>query len=158
MASGGGGEQPFIATMRSSHLEYVHAKRAWQACANSPLDPMDRLMPPKPSANVHPHVMHTTRRAEVLSQDVFDRGALAKPLSPRHAYEHCRYQERVFQHTSRKPIETSVTLPHEFASGQNTLATFCLRNNPNEQSRRVVLENFKRLNRDLTRAFNRQAS
>ena len=57
-------------------------------------------------------------------------------------------------HTNRKPAETSVTFPHEFNNGQNTLSTFCLKN---DQDRRAVLENFKKLNRDLTRAFNRQA-
>ena len=52
-----------------------------------------------------------------------------------------------------RPVETSTTFPHQLMNGPNTWGTYL----PDDPQKLLVFKHFKVLNRDLTKAFNRQA-
>jgi hypothetical protein len=54
--------------------------------------------------------------------------------------------EKVFNCTSKKPIETSTSFPESHLNSQNNLRTFLKKDRPKLK----VLSNFRQLNRDLT--------
>jgi hypothetical protein len=85
--------------------------------------------------------MHTTRRAQVLGQKVFEQTQGMLPA------------EKVFLRTTPKPIETSQTFPDSIMNGQNKYETFL----DKDPHRLKIFKNFKNLSRDLTKAFLRQA-
>jgi hypothetical protein len=57
--------------------------------------------------------------------------------------------EKVFNCTSRKPIETTTSFPESHLNSKNSLSLFLA----SDQTKLKVLDNFKQLNRDLTQAF-----
>lgn len=64
------------------------------------------------------------------------------------------YHERVFMHTSTKPIEMNTNMPHNFIGSRNSFKTF-LRGDK-QKHRLEVFEKFKYLNRQLTQAHLRR--
>ena len=54
--------------------------------------------------------------------------------------------EKVFNCTSKKPIETTTSFPESHLNSQNNLRTFLKK----DKTKLKVLSNFKQLNRDLT--------
>ena len=61
-------------------------------------------------------------------------------------------QERVFLRSSPKPIETSTTFPDSLINSENCFDMFLSR----DIQKALVFRNFKKLNRDLTKAYLRQ--
>ena len=100
-------------------------------------------IPDKHNANTHAHMVHTTRRAQVLGQDVSDF------IPSKHEGRGLTSQERVFIRSTPKPIEMCQTFSDSLIGGENSYNMF-LKQDPNKA---VVFNNFKNLSRDLTKAF-----
>ena len=57
--------------------------------------------------------------------------------------------DKVFAFTNPKPLETTSTFPRSFMNSKNNFSTF-LRHEPEKLK---VFLNFKKMNRDLTKAY-----
>ena len=120
------------------------------ATKNLPHDQDVRLypLPDKHLANTSLDRVHTTRRAQVLSQAVNEQvesvdNSKASGLV---------IQERVFLRTNPKPLETSTTFPDSLINSENNFHLFCKA----DQRKAIVFQNYKQMNRDLTKAYLRQ--
>mmetsp|Transcript_36536 Transcript_36536/g.56096 ORF Transcript_36536/g.56096 Transcript_36536/m.56096 type:complete len:87 (-) Transcript_36536:18-278(-) len=84
-----------------------------------PRNPTHRLfpIPDKHMVNVSHDRVHTTRRAQVLNQNVIE------DLEPTEELSQMK-QERVFLRTSPKPIETSTTFPDSLINSENSFELF----------------------------------
>lgn len=108
-------------------------------------------LPDKHLANVSLDRMHTTRRAQVLAQDVAEHAA--DKNEQRRTVECLTKPEKVFQLTSPKPIETTTTFPESLINSDNSFDMFL----GQDPQKLLVFKNFRNLNRDLTKAYLRQA-
>lgn len=93
--------------------------------------------------------IHTTRRAQVLSQDVADEAEQKRSSR----VENITKPERVFVRSNPKPMETSTTFPEQLINSNNSYDLFLDR----DPQKAVVFKNFRNYNRDLTKAYLRQA-
>ena len=59
--------------------------------------------------------------------------------------------EKVFIRSNPKPIETNMNFPDRILNSYNQWSTFLVK----DPKKQIVFENFRKLNRDLTKAFNR---
>ena len=71
---------------------------------------------------------------------------------PSEKLSHLTKQERVFQLSNPKPIETTTTFPDSLLNSENKFETFLSK----DEQKAMVLKNFKNINRDLTKAYLRQ--
>ena len=107
-------------------------------------------IPDKHLINTSLDCIHTTRRAQVLSQKVEEK------LSPDEVAlvkSHILTRpERVFQRSNPKPLETTTTFPDSLINSENNFDTFLAK----DRQKALVFRNFKNLNRELTKAYLRQ--
>ena len=82
-------------------------------------------LPDKHLANTSLDRIHTTRRAQVLSQDVTEE--FASPSKPSRKVDGITKPERVFLRSNPKPIETSTTFPEQLLGSNNTYDLFLQR-------------------------------
>lgn len=75
-------------------------------------------LPDKHLANTTIDRIHTTRRAQVLSQDVAEE--FATPSKHGKKIEGVTKPERVFLRSNPKPIETSTTFPEQLIGSYNS--------------------------------------
>ena len=108
-------------------------------------------LPDKHLANVSLDRMHTTRRAQVLAQDVAEHAA--DKTEKRRTVDGMTKPEKVFQRTNPKPIETTTTFPESLINSDNSFDMFL----GQDPQKLLVFKNFRNLNRDLTKAYLRQA-
>jgi hypothetical protein len=83
-----------------------------------------------------------TARAEVKEETIDE----SRPKTHRVGISSLQ-SERVFQHTSKKPKETTVSYPSSHLNSHNNFSLF-LKNK--DEPKLKVLDNFKTYNRDLT--------
>lgn len=124
-----------------------------QAAQNIPINKLTMLypLPDKHLANTSLDRIHTTRRAQVLSQDVTEE--FASPPKKGRKIEGITKPERVFLRSNPKPIETTTTFPEQLIGSNNNYDLFLGR----DPQKATVFKNFRNYNRDLTKAYLRQA-
>ena len=113
-------DMPFHSQVRQEHYAHNVEKLNTQARQNLPLSTQSMLfpLPDKHLANVSLDRIHTTRRAQVLAQDVAEPAA-EKP-EKRRAVEGLTKPEKVFQRTNPRPIETTTTFPESLINSDNS--------------------------------------
>ena len=141
--------KPFMSSMKQtqniSNLDKLYNSGAQNFPANNNV----RLypIPDKHLANTSLDRIHTTRRAQVLNQNVAE-----NPEQILSADSLMPAQERVFIRTSPRPIETTTTFPYHLINSENTFDTFL----DKDQQKAKVFRNYKKMSRDLTKAYLRQ--
>jgi len=142
----------FVCSVTQTQKRRVTEKLMRQSQLNMPLD-VNQSMYPDPDKhliNLTRDRVHTTRRAQVLGQDVLERQKIDGNENP--TLKNLTKLEKVFISTNPKPLETNTTFPEQLLNSENNINLFL----KDDRFKAQILRNFKRLNRDLIRAYLRQ--
>lgn len=119
-----------------------------QAAQNIPQNTLTMLypLPDKHLANVSLDRIHTTRRAQVLKQEVAETALQEKKAKQ---IDGVTKPERVFLRSNPKPLETTTTFPEQLIGSNNNFDLFL----DADPQKAMVFKHFRNFSRDLTKAY-----